>query len=121
MMRRWLGATFILLVASSTVLAQAGAWQFRWHEGQVLTYRVEHVTSASETTGNGTSETTTKLHLTKRWQVLGVDRAGVATLQLSLAALRLETAVPTRDALVFDSAAPEKSDPHLREQLARFI
>lgn len=121
MNRRWLWSMLALCIASPSVPARAGAWQFRWQAGQVLTYRVEHVTSAWEVTGSGTSETTTKLNLTKRWQVLGVDRAGVASLQLSLDALRLETATPNRDALLFDSANPQKSDPHMREQLARFI
>jgi hypothetical protein len=42
-------------------------------------------------------------------------------LQLSLDALRLETLVPNRDALLFDSANPAQSDAHMREQLARFV
>src|SRR5437879_11515819 len=119
MIRGWLWSMLAVFIAASPVPAQTGAWQFRWREGQVLTYRVEHVTSASEVTGSGTSETTTKLNLTKRWKVLEVDSTGVATLALSLDALRLETAIPNRDGLVFDSRDPEKSDPHLREQLAR--
>jgi hypothetical protein len=121
MVRGWLWSVFVALVASSSAPAQLAAWHFRWQEGQVLLYRVEHLTSASEVNGSGTSETTTKLNLTKRWQVLAVDKAGVATLQLFLDALRLETATPNRDALLFDSADPGKSDPHMREQLARFL
>src|SRR5437870_12132768 len=121
MFRRLLCPIFAVLIAAPPVPTQTAAWQFHWREGQVLTYRVEHITSASEATRSGTSETTTKLNLTKRWQVLGVDRAGVASLQLSLDALRLETTTPNRDALLFDSANPEKSDPHMREQLARFV
>jgi hypothetical protein len=121
MFRRWLWSIFAVFVVAPPLAAQTGAWQFRWQEGQVLTYRVQHVTFASEVTGGGSSETATKLILTKRWQVLGVDRAGVAKLQLSLDALLLETTTPNRDALLFDSAYPEKSDPHLREQLARFV
>jgi hypothetical protein len=121
MFRRLLCSIFAVFIAAPPVPAQTGAWHFRWREGQVLTYRVEHITSASEVTRSGASETTTKLGLTKRWQVLGVDRAGVASLQLSLDALRLETAIANRDPLLFDSANPEKSDPHMREQLARFL
>ncbi|HLJ95474.1 MAG TPA: hypothetical protein VKU02_20020 [Gemmataceae bacterium] len=121
MICRWLWSMFAVGIAASPVLAQAEAWRFRWQEGQVLTYRVEHRTKAAEVTRSGTSETTTKLNLTKRWKVLEVDRAGIARLQLSLDALRLETTTPNRDALLFDSAHPEQGDPHLREQLARFV
>jgi hypothetical protein len=121
MMRRWLWSFLVIFIAVTPVSAQTGAWQFRWRAGQVLTYRIEHITSASEVTQSGTSESTTKLGILKRWQVMGVDRDGVATLRLSLSALRLETSIPNRDTLLFDSANPEKSDPHMREQLARFV
>ena len=121
MIRGWFWSILAALIASNPAPAQTGMWRFHWQNGQVLTYRVEHITSAAEVTSSGTSETKTKLNLTKRWKVLEVDSAGVATLALSLDALRLETTTPNRDALVFDSANPEKSDPHLREQLARFV
>src|SRR5260370_5432101 len=111
MFRTLLYVIFAVFIAAPPVPAQTEAWHFRWREGEVLTYRVEHITSASEVTRSGTSETTTKLSLSKRWQVLGVDRAGGASLQLSLDALRLETAIANRDPLLFDSANPEKSDP----------
>jgi hypothetical protein len=121
MVRRWFASLFALMIITVSGSAQMPAWRFHWHTGQVLRYRVEHVTSASDGTASGTMETTTKLNLSKRWQVLAVDSDGVATLQLSLDALRLETSIPNRDALLFDSANPEKSDPHLREELARFV
>jgi hypothetical protein len=121
MIRGWLWSIFAVLIASAPVPAQTEAWHFRWQRGQVLIYRVEHVTSASEVTGSGTSESTTRLSLSKRWKVLELDSAGIATLALSLDALRLETATPNRDPLVFDSGNPDKSDPHLREQLTRFV
>jgi hypothetical protein len=110
------GLLYVLAVA-----AQAGTGPFRWQEGQVLTYRVEHVTAASDVTRDGTSDTKTRLNLMKRWQVLAVDGAGVATLQLSLVTLRLEATTPSGGALVFDSTDPEKSDPHMREELGKFV
>src|SRR5207247_10212701 len=63
----------------------------------------------------------TKPSAARRWQVRGGDRVGIASLQLSLDALGLETAIANRDPLLFDSANPEKSDPHMREELARFV
>src|SRR5581483_4551582 len=78
--------------------AQAPAARFRWQTGQVLTYRVEQNTQAAETVGSDKVETKTKLTLVKRWQVQAVDANGVATLQLSLAALRIETTPPNGEA-----------------------
>jgi hypothetical protein len=121
MIRGCSASMFALMILVLPVSAQTPAWRFHWHVGQELIYRVEHTSSAADVTRSGTSETTTKLNLTKRWQVLAVDHAGIATLQLSLDALRLETSIPNRDALLFDSAHPEKGDPHLRAELARFV
>jgi hypothetical protein len=121
MIRKWLWSMFAVLIASAPASAQTEGWKFRWQVGQVLTYRVEHLTTASEVTASGSTETSTKLNLLKRWQVLDVDNAGTATVRLSLNALRLETTAPNRDPLLFDSEHPEKSDPHLREQLVRFV
>lgn len=109
------------LVLSGTAAAQGVPWQFRWQQGQVLTYLVEHQTAVAEVANGNKSETKTKLNLSKRWQVLAVDAAGVATLQLSLAAMRMEMTKPNGDTLLFDSADAEKSSPPLREQLARFV
>jgi hypothetical protein len=118
--RLLLGTVFGLLV-TSWAPAQTGTWQFRWQPGEVLTYEVEHVTSATEVVGKSKSDSQTKLNLTKQWQVLGVDAAGVATLRLALSALRLETTTPGGGKLLYDSTDAEKSDPHMREELQRFV
>jgi hypothetical protein len=106
---------------NSVSLAQTPGWRFHWQTGQVLTYRVEQLTTASETLGDKKDESKTKLNLVKRWQVQGVDGAGVATLQLSLSAMRMETTTPRGDVLVFDSADPDKSEKNLKEQLSQFV
>src|SRR4051794_6832688 len=121
MMRKWFLAIFVGLVVAPFASAQAPAWRFHWQPGQVLTYKVEQVTTASDTIADTKAETTTKVNNVKRWQVLAVDAAGVATLQLSLAALRIETTTPNGEVLLFDSADLEKSKPQMREQLSRFI
>src|SRR5262249_61883352 len=100
---------------------QPGAWRFRWQPGQVLNCRVEQATSAAETLDGKRSETTTKMRVAKRWHVLAVDAAGVATLQKVVTALRLETTTPSGAVLLFDSAEPDKSDPQLREQLGKYV
>lgn len=105
----------------SPVPAQQPTWRFRWQPGQVLTYRVEQVTTAAETLDGKRVETTTNLSLVKRWQVLAVDAAGVATVQKTVTAMRLQTRSPGGDILVFDSAHLEQSQPQLREQLGKYI
>jgi hypothetical protein len=120
MIRMWMPAITLFLVLSGRSSGQGPGLQFRWQPGLTLSYRVEHVTSASETLGGQTSESKTKLKLQKQWKVLEVDSAGVATLQLALAALRLETVAGTGK-LLFDSADPAKSDPDLRSQLQKYV
>lgn len=112
------GMVGLLLAAS---LASAQDFQFKWQTGQVLSYRVEHVTSATDTIKDSKAESATKMSTIKRWQVLAVDQAGVATLQLSLASLRMEVTPPSGQPLFFDSADPEKSNPEMREQLMRYV
>src|SRR5262245_61892129 len=93
----------LAIVAALTVPAAAPAQapQFRWRAGQVLTYKVSQSTAAEETVGGQALTTTTQLDLVKRWQVLAVDAAGVATLQMSLVSLRMETKPPAGEALLF--------------------
>jgi hypothetical protein len=112
--------TLALLAAGQTARAQDG-WRFRWQNGQVLTYRVEQETKASEVTKDGKADTKTKMTLTKRWQVLSVDATGIATVQHTLLALRMETTTPSGETLVFDSANLDRSDEKLREQMGKFV
>jgi hypothetical protein len=120
MIRTGMAAGFALLAMAALASAQA-APGLHWQAGQTLTYRVEQVSLASDAMGDNKAETRTKLNLLKRWQVVSVDAAGAATLQLSLASLRLETATPGGDKLLFDSLEPEKSAPELRDQLSKFV
>jgi hypothetical protein len=122
MIRRGLATTLIVLVMATAATAQTPA-RLRWQPNQVLVYRAEQATQALEVVGETKIDSRTRLNLTKRWQVIGVDAAGVATLQLSVLALRMETTTPSGDVLVFDSdkAHIDKSTPELREQLAKFV
>lgn len=101
--------------------AQAPAWRFSWKAGQILNYKVEHVTSVAEVIGGAKEQTTSKLNLSKQWKVLSVDAAGVATLQLTLVSMRNEQTRPSGETLLFDSANPDKSTPALKDSLAKFI
>jgi hypothetical protein len=116
---------YLLAILSGVALAPSAVAQapvrFHWQPGDVLTYRVEQVTLASDVVEGQRSETKSKNTNVKRWQVLGVDAAGVATLQLSLAALRFEVTTPKAETLLFDSANPEKSDAQMREQMGKYL
>jgi len=113
-------AMALLGVLAVTAASRAQAPQLRWQPGQVLAYRAEQNTQAVETLGEQKAETRTRLTLSKRWQVLSVD-GGVATVQLSLTAMRLETTPPDGQTVLFDSANPDKCTPALKEQLTKFI
>lgn len=119
MKQGWLWSVMVGLACGSPALAQN--WQFRWAKGQVLTYKAEHVTSVIETAEGSKTATASKLNLIKRWQVTDVDGKGIATLQLSLDAMRTEQTRPSGETLLFDSANPDKSTPELKEQMARYI
>jgi hypothetical protein len=121
MVRKGCLAVFAALVMISAASAQTGAWRFHWQNGQVLTYKVEQTLGAVEVTPEGKIETRTKVNLLKRWQVTAMDASGVATLQLSMSALRLETTTPAGDTLLFDSADPAASNPQMREQMSKYV
>src|SRR5439155_22022034 len=95
--------------------AHAQPPQFRWRTGQVLTYRVSQTTTATETVKDGTLTTTTQLDLVKHWQVVAVDAAGTATLEMPLSKLRRDTKPPEGEPILFDSADLAKSHEQLRE------
>lgn len=108
----------VLLMAP---VARAQAPHFRWQTGQVLVYRTEHNTFASYVMGENKDETKTHVQSIKRWQVMDVDGAGVATLQMSLQALFFETTSPSGEPLSFDSANLDKSTPGLRKQYENYV
>jgi hypothetical protein len=119
MIRKTIAVISGVLVMAS--IAQAQAPRFRWQTGQVLIYRTEHNTSASYVMGENKDETKTHVQSIKRWQVIDVDSAGVATLQLSLQALFFETIPLSGEPLIFDSAHLDKSTPGLRKQYENYI
>jgi hypothetical protein len=121
MMRKGILVVLAAGVLVSTATAQTASWRFRWQKGQVLTYRVEQSITVTDEGGQSKTGSQSKLNLTKRWQVMDVDAAGTATLQLSLTALRMETTTPSGESLLFDSANLDKSTPQLREQMQRYV
>ncbi len=120
MVRGVIGALLTVLVLTGPGWGQSGP-RWHWQKGQVLVYRFEQNTQAADVISNARVETSTRLQLTKRWEILDLDGQGVATLQLKLQALKMETTTPSGEVLVFDSTNPEKSTEGLRERLAAFV
>jgi hypothetical protein len=121
MSRALIPALFAALAIATTAPAQSSGWRFHWEKGQALTYRVEHVTSVTEVIDGKSNGFSSKLTLTKSWQVKDVDGDGVATLEMSLVALRHEMTPPDGKTLVFDSADADKSDPAMRADLSKYV
>jgi hypothetical protein len=120
-MARMIAMVMAVLAFPALASAQNPDWRFHWQKGQVLHYKVDHQTDVSETIGGAKLETKSHLKLTKRWNVDDVDSQGVATVRLSIVAMRNEQISPRGDVLLFDSAAPDKSTPELRDQLTKYI
>lgn len=114
-------ASMAILVFTLAAPAQTAGARFQWQTGQVLSYRVEHVSTVFEIVAGNKVETKSKLNLTKRWQVLNVDGAGTATVLKSLTALRIENTTPSGEVLLFDSANLEASNPQMRTQLSKYV
>jgi hypothetical protein len=120
MVRKLLLTMMVVLAAVASASAQT-APRHRWQTGQVLIYKTAHATQAIDIVEDTKVETKSLVNVTKRWQVVSVDPAGVATLQMSLDALRIEQTTPKGDVMLFDSANPDKSDPDMRKQLSQFV
>lgn len=121
MKSRYLAAVAVSLLWAGAASAQDAVWQFRWQKGQVLTYQTEHKTNVEEVADKTKVTSASQLSVTKRWHVLDVDAKGVATLELTLAAMRNEQTTPGGEVLLFDSAHPEKGTPELKAQMSKYI
>ncbi len=116
----WMATAFGLVLVSTTT-AQEPTWRFQWQTGQTLKYHVEQTFTVTETADGKTTELKCKQSNTKNWKVLAVDQAGVATVQLSMSSLQMEQTTPAGETLTYDSTAPDKCTPQLREQLAKYV
>ena len=112
----------LLALAAALALSQSAAAQYRFVAGETLVYDVRQTTTVEEaapdegSTEVRTGMTVTKLELEKRWRVVAVDAAGVATLELTISRMKQEIArpgpldkagKPTVDRVTLDSATEE--------------
>lgn len=105
-----------VLVLTYAALAQPpapAAPRFKWETGKVFTYRVIQQTVVTETTIDEktekpvTGEARTSLTLVRKWTVKDVDKAGVATLEMSITEMKNEFRQPDGSTSVTDSSKPE--------------
>jgi hypothetical protein len=115
------GTLLMALIVTGTASAQTVDWRFHWQQGQTLYYRIEHTTCVAEVVGGSKVETRSKLNVMRCWKVTAVDSAGVATVEMSICAMRNEQTRPNGEVMLFDSREPDKSTPILREQLSKVI
>ena len=108
-MSRPLSLVTLLLIAG---LAFAEPPRFRFIKGETLAYHLVQTTNVTESVPdektNKPVETTvaTKADLVRRWKVVDVDPAGIATVEMSIASMRWERKAGNEED-VFDSSKPD--------------
>jgi hypothetical protein len=114
---------FLLLFATGDVVAD-DAVRFRFNKGEVLTYTIVQTTKATETTIDPkTSKPVTQEHVTRhtvvrKWKVVDFDIKGIATLEMSIAAMKWEQNLPNGETDVFDSSKPDDLN---KNEMAKLI
>ena len=102
---------FLVLLALC-VTANAEAPRFKFEKGETLTYHIVQTTAINETVLEEKTDkpiesaTTTKVDLIRKWKVVDVDDKGTATLEMTIASMRLERK-NGKDEDVFDSTKPD--------------
>ncbi len=117
-------ASIFALLVSSLAAHADDAVRFKFAKGQVLTYTVVQTTKAVETTIDEktskpvTQENATRHSVTRKWKVADVDDKGVATLEMSIAAMKWEHKLPNGETDIFDSAKPDDLN---KNEMAKLI
>jgi hypothetical protein len=94
---------------------------WNWQQGQTLLYRIEQSTRVTDVVKDNTVETSSNLVVTRQWNVTRVEKDGVATVELKLRTLRLETKAPSGEVYRYDSEDKEHSTPELRDKLGKLV
>jgi hypothetical protein len=108
-----LSAAIALASAALAQPAAPAAPRFKWEAGKVLTYRVVQNTAVTETTLDEKTnkpvigEAKTSLVLVRKWTVKDVDKAGVATLEMSITEMKNEFRQPDGTVTGVDSSKPD--------------
>ncbi|MCS6977794.1 MAG: hypothetical protein NZM31_12420 [Gemmatales bacterium] len=110
-----------VLFCTAAVAWADGPVRFQFRRGQVLQYRVEQTSSATDSLGDLRTTVSTRVEQVKDWHVVQVEPDGTAVVQLSVSRLKVQHRLPSGEVWEYDSAAPEASAAALREKLAPFV
>ncbi len=108
-----LSVAFSVAVGAVAVAQPPAAPRFRWEVGKAQAYRITQTTVVQETTLDektnkpATGEARTTLALVRRWAVKDVDKAGVATLEMSITEMKSTFRQSDGTETVTDSAKPD--------------
>jgi len=104
-------------------LAAADAPRFHFRKGETLSYHLVQTTRITETVADEKTnkpvetESTTKLDIVRKWKAVEVDAKGIATLEMSIASMRLERKSGAEED-VFDSSNPDDLN---RSEMAKHV
>jgi len=121
-MARTLSIAFACLIAFAGI-ARADAPRFHFQKGETLSYHVVQTTRIIDTALEEKTEkplvveATTKIDLVRKWKVTDLDDKGIATIEMSIASMRMERKCG-KDEDVFDSAKPDELN---KNELAKHV
>jgi hypothetical protein len=108
----------LLLTAGS---ASAQVFKFKLNNGDKLQYQSQFECRVETTAEGKTQVSTSKLGQLREWHVRGVDRLGVALMELTVHRMTMERTDPDGKKLAFDSTSKEASDEQLWKQLSKAV
>src|SRR5262245_8227861 len=109
------------MVGFAGVGSAQGVFKFQVHEGDKLQYRSQFEYRVETKGESGGQVSSSKLGQLREWHVLGVDKLGVATMELTVLSMKLERTDADGKKLVFDSSSQENSDEQLWKQLSKAV
>lgn len=86
--------------------------------GQTNVFRVEQESIVTDTLGNSTSVVKNRTSVTKEWKVVEVENGLIATMEMRVIQLDVETTRPNGEILKYNSASP---DGPLKESLSPLV
>ncbi len=110
-----------IVVSASDPTQAEGPARFQFRRGQVLQYRVEQSSTATDSLGDLRSTVSIRVEQIKQWQILEVGPDGTATVQLSIPRLKVQHRLPNGEVWEYDSASPDAGAEALREKFHQFV
>jgi hypothetical protein len=115
-----LAATACVFAAVGPASAQ-GVFKFHLNAGDKLQYQSQFEYRVETKAEGATQISTSKLGQLREWHVVGVDKLGVATLELTVLRMGMERTDPDGKKLLYDSGSKETSDEQLWKQLSKAV